>query len=362
VIRVLSSICMRRFLKSAATIVAFILSMPIVGVSVSPSVYANGGTASFSLQPAVYNTNNPVSQSYFVLNLSPDATTSLSLRVTNSGTATGTVRLYSEDAVTAQTGGIVYNVRGAPLRDVGSWISLNTPSLTLAPNQSKIVPFTLTTPRIVRPGEHVGGIIAESVSQVTSTAKNQRFQINVQHDFAMAVQVNLPGSTNQLLIASSIQAGGTNGYQRLQIGLKNTGMLMVSGTGALQVSDAQGTLLQNLPLKLGLFLPQTAINYPVTVQKKALNAGTYRAMLTLNYGHNKVFDHVLNYTTNFTITQQQVQQAFSNGPLSAPPQSAASLPLWMIILLAVLGIVLIVGLSWLVFWRLTVRREKQAKR
>ncbi len=341
-------VCIRHSLRSVVAVIALPLAMLVAGTFTPPFIHAAGGTASFNLQPAVYDPSNPVTQSYFVLNLSPGTTTTLGIRVINSGTATGTVSLYSEDATTAQSGGIVFNVHGTPLRDVGSWISLNTQSLTLAAGQSKVVLFKLAIPRVVRPGQHLGGIIAEELNEATATTKNQHFQINVQHIFGMAVQVNLPGSTTEQLIATAIQAGGANDYQTLLVGLKNTGTMMVDGSGSLQVTDTQGKLLQNLPIHLGIFLPQTATNCPVYVQKKALGAGTYQAVLTLNYGRNNVFDHVLHYTTTFTITEQQVKQVFQpSGPLQAPDTGSdffGSLPLWQIVLI---GLLLVSGALFL---------------
>jgi len=334
-----------------------------VGIFASPPIYAAGGKPGFSLQPAVYDPENPVTRSYFVLNLRPGTTTTLSIRVLNSGTAAGTVNLYPEDAATAQTGGTVFNAHGAPLRDVGAWISLKTSSLTLAAGQSEIVPFTLTTPRTARSGQHIGGIIAESISKEAAATKNQHFQINVEHSFGLAVQVNLPGPANEQLTATGIQAGGANNYQNLQVTLHNTGNMMVKGKGSLRIIDTNDALVQNLSIDLGTFLPATSINYPINVQKKALGPGGYQGILDLTYGH----DRTLHYTTRFTITQQQVAQVFQPAGALQAPESAgifSTMPWWQIILIGLLGLggVAFLGQNVYRFAVATRRKSKNGKR
>lgn len=320
------------------------------------AAHAAGGTANFSLQPAVYDPTNPVTRSYFVLNLNPGATKALTFRVTNSGTVAGVVHLYAVDATTGQNSGVVFRAHTEPRKDVGSWITLNTSQLTLAAGQSQTLSFTVTVPPNARPEQHIGGIIAEGGDAQQSNTKNGHFQINVYHQFAMAVQVNLPGPAIEQLAASGVQPAGANGYQTLQTKLSNTGTVMVKGNGSLQVADTHGTLLQKLPISLDTFLPDTSINYPVTIQKKALTAGDYQVSLHLNYGHGKTLD----YTTKLTITQDQVNQAFSNSPLQAPT-SSTMMPLWQIILVALAALIVLLMGGKKVYDLISARRRRQAE-
>ncbi len=299
-----------------------------------------GGSANFSLQPSLYDPNNAVTHSYYVLNLQPGAITTIGVRVLNTGTATGSVTLSPVDATTGLTSGTVFRQPNDPRKDVGAWIALNTQHLTLAPGQSRVVPFQVIVPKAVRSGQHLGGIMAEGTDVQTSTSKNQRFQVNVRHIFVMAVQVNLPGTALEQLTATDIQAGGANNYQNLQILLHNTGNMMVHGKGALQVMDASGQLLQNLPINLDTFLPDTSIAYPVNVQHKALAAGDYQAVLDVTYGHQ----HTLHYATKLTISSKQVAQVFQpTTPLQSPGtvNVGTNLPMWQV---ALIGVLLLFGL------------------
>ncbi|GAC1347578.1 MAG: hypothetical protein NVSMB27_13300 [Ktedonobacteraceae bacterium] len=309
-----------------------IIAVLFAGACCSGSLiaHATGGEPNFGLQPVLYDPSQPDTQSYFIFDAHPGTVLHNRVRVTNSGTATGTVNLYAVDATTGQTSGVVYLSHNDSRRDVGAWLTLGMQHLTLAPGQSQIVSFAVAIPKTVRPGQHVGGIVAENVTP-ESSSQSGMFQIHVRNLTIVAVQVNLPGPQIEQLVVTGIQPGGANNYQTLLVGLHNTGTVMLKPSGTLQITNAQGHLLKSLPLKLDTFLPQTAISYPTYVQRQAFGAGVYRAVLTLRYGHNQV----LHYTTTFTITQRQLMQIFkSNLPLQPPGMGGnpSALPLWQIVL------------------------------
>ena len=75
--------------------------------------------ASFALRPVKYDPALPETKSYFVLDTTPGATIADRVRVTNVGTAAGTLKLYAVDGTTGKTSGTVYENSTAPRRDVG---------------------------------------------------------------------------------------------------------------------------------------------------------------------------------------------------------------------------------------------------
>ncbi len=303
------------------------------------TTHADGGGTSFSVQPLRYDPSNIATRSYFILNGKPDTTVQNGIRIKNTGSATGTVTLYSVDATTGQNSGLVYNAQDIPSHDVGSWLHLAQQQLTLASGQSQTVLFQVNIPRGTRPGQHIGGIVAKSVVQA-STQKST-FHVDVQSLSIVAVQLNVAGPQADRLEMTGIQAGGANGYQSLLIHLSNTGTSLLKPHGTLQILDAQGNIRQNLTVKLDTFLPDTTINYPVYMQNHPLEAGNYTIDLQLAYGHQ----HTLYTKQVLTVTQQQVTQVFkSQGPL----QFATNLSSWQdaligLLLVLVTGSVLFVG-------------------
>jgi hypothetical protein len=292
----------RKFL-SLYVVVLILAVLLMQALSVSP-IHAADIQPLIDLQPVFTDPHNPVTQAYFVMNGQSTAYLQNSVRITNSGNATGTINLYPVDAFTAASGGTAFHTRTAPRLDVGAWIVLSLQRLTLAPGQSQIVPFHLTIPPGTRSGQHIGGIVGEEVTRqpLKTGAKNKlAVHIDLQQLHIVAVQVNLPGTPIENLVATGIHSDNTSYYQCIQIGLRNTGNMMVKSSGSLQIFDLKGHLLQNQALRLNTFLPLTSINDKIYIQHKALPVGQYKAFLKLTYGHNQR----LAYATMFTITQKK---------------------------------------------------------
>lgn len=320
---------------------------------------ADAGPASFSLQPVQHDPANPATASYFVLTTQAGTILHEQVRVSNTGGVRGDVALYGVDATTGQTSGVVYESKSAPRGDVGAWLTLSSQQLFLDPGQSQVVSFTVMVPQGARPGQHVGGIVAENqaIEQGTPTSG---VQINIQHQTIIAVQVNVPGALVERLEASKIAAAGSGGYQTLDLTLRNSGTQMLKPNGALQVFDGSGAQVQNLTLALDTFLPQTEIAYPVYVRGQALGEGTYTGQLTLRYGANNA--HVLRYTTTFVVTSSDIQQVFGGTPRPAPPPipSAASSS-WLMVAAALAALLAAGGLALAISPQLRARLQMRVK-
>jgi hypothetical protein len=281
-----------RFLR--LLIAALVSAMVLLGTLTISVSHAASGQASFSLTPL---TSTSATRSYFVITTSKGSSVVGSVRVTNTGTVLGIVKLYGVDATTEQTSGLVYLNQTDPRSDVGAWISLSTPQITLVPKQSQVVSFQLNIPATARSGEHVGGIVAQN-AQSQNGAQGGSIQVSVGARTVVAVQVELGSPLTDLLSATGISSGILNTYQVVFVGLNNGGTTLLKPHGTLQVRDSTNQLRMNVSLQLNTFLPQTAIQYPVYVQNPRLGIGTYTASLTLYYGVNGV----LTYTTTFQVS------------------------------------------------------------
>lgn len=337
--RYLSRICWRvRLIGVVQALVmavcAFATALLLGAIVPVRAAYADGGVAQFSIRPTAPGSDAAGSAPYFVLNLKPGATIQSNVRITNTGTASGSVALYPVDATTGQTSGVVYRSQTDPRTDVGGWITVGASHVALAPGKSQVVSFTVTAPRSARPGQHVGGLVAENLAVQGSASGS--VQINIQHLSIVAVQVNLPGQQVQQLAATGIRAGGQQGYQILYLNLHNVGTQMLKPIGTLKITDTRGYQLKQMNLALDTVLPQTAIAYPVYVDGQALGPGHYRAVLSLTYGDPQ---RTLSQAFNFEITAAAVQQVFGTRPPNSAPLLANGLSGAPILLLVGGGVV-----------------------
>jgi len=294
-------------------------------VTGAEAALATASGPSFALQAL----QTPNGMSYFVYHARPTTVLSGRVRVANAGGAAGDVALYAVDATTGQTSGTVYLDGRAPRSAVGSWIVLGAKRLTLSPGESRIVPFTVTVPAGVVPGQHVGGIVAEnllpSATPLPTPAGGGGGTLIVKFRTLdiVAVEVDVPGHLKAGVKISGVTAGGTQGHQTLQIGMSNSGNVIVKPQGTMDVADADGRRVQHLTFTMDSFLPWTAIDYPVPVRGHALGAGSYEATIVLTYGDGQT----VRYHGTFEISQQQVDAVFQgeSAALPAPPGSHGSM-------------------------------------
>jgi hypothetical protein len=332
--------------RSRALLFFCVLALAALG----PVAAAAGSGPTFTLKAL----GAPAGGSYFVFDSRPGATVSGAVRVANEGDRAGAVRLYGVDAVTGQTTGAVYRARSDPRRDVGAWISMPIRHLELAPGQSRVVRFQARVPAGVRPGHHLGGIVAENAAiKKTPSRKAGRgsFRIDIRSLSILAVQVNLPGEQIEKLRLTGVEPGPAEGFQTLLLGMRNEGNQLLMGSGSVIVSDEGGEELKRAKFNLDTFLPRTAIDYPFAVPGQALTAGRYRATVAVKYGKGEL----ARLSAWFTISDHQIEQVFgsdSQGP--APSDSSSILPL----LLGALAILLLLAL--LAAWILLRRRGSQA--
>jgi hypothetical protein len=332
----------------------------LAGLAAAPG-WAGSGAATFALIPEHYDPSLHASQSYFIAVERPGQTYTNSFRIRNLGKQTGTALLYAVDATTGQTSGAVYLDGTKPRRDVGAWVTLGVRSVTLAPGQSRIVPITVHVPAGARPGDHLGGIVAENEALTSSSGKGA-LQIRIRHLTIAAVEVQIPGKAAARVEVGGVRAGGEHGYQYVYVHLTNSGALTTKPTGSLQVFDASGKQVASRDLKLDTFLPGTAIDYPVLLLQQALNPGSYTGKVELTYSAS-----VLGYrrsagssrstggTFAFQVSSSQYKTVFKGAPPLRQPQQAAkssSDSTLLIVLAAALAALLVLS----VFLVFAVRR------
>lgn len=297
--------------------------------------------ASFGLRPVRYDPNVPATQSYFIYDATPGQTIRDEVQVTNTGSATGTVRLYAADAQTAATSGAVYGSADDPGQKVGSWITLDAQEVTLAPGEERVVGFTIVIPADIRPGQHLGGLVAQD-TEVTRGSEGGVLQINMQTRVVTAVQINIPGETIEKLSITSLTPEVQGAYQILTMGLRNEGTEMVKAQGTLTVFDSQNQEIRRQSLQINTLLPDADIQYPIPVERQALSAGEYRAIVELTYGQQGQVSH----EASFEVTNRQVEQLYEAQEQQLPdrPTSASLMDRmlrWPVLATFAIGLILL---------------------
>jgi hypothetical protein len=300
-------------MKQFLGLILFILML----TAVSP-LYAQSEGPSFSLQ--AISSDGTQTIPYFILDGVAGGEITGQVFVKNQGDALGTAKLYVVDAVTGQTGGTVLKMQADALVGTGSWIQLERDLVTLAPGEGQMVPFMVKVPNDARSGQHLGGIVMETVADDVDVQEaiqgEASFRVKVNTRTAVGVQINLPGTPVEKLDVLGLSIGGHDSQQIMYLNLRNSGTEMLKMTGSLQIIDAQGERLQNIRFNIDTFLPDNEISYPIYVEGEALTAGSYTADLSLRYGESV---QISRQQLPLTVTEADNIQIFEGRDALASP-------------------------------------------
>ena len=222
--------------RSAAT--ALLIAAAILGVATSPAMAADvdGVGASPAADGAADQT-----RSRFSYQVEPGQVINDEYLVVNTGTTAQQVTVYATDAYNGDEGNFDLLEGGEEPTDAGSWVTFEGGAdrvvLDLQPEETRVVPFTMTTPADASPGDHAGGILASAISGAG--------QISLDRRIAVRLYVRVKGDLQPALSVGSIAAeyhGSLNpfaGEVTMTMTVRNTGNVAM---GATTVNGVRGIL------------------------------------------------------------------------------------------------------------------------
>jgi hypothetical protein len=228
-----------------ALIVMAIIATAILSL-MSPGAAQAEDSQSFSGAPSD-GTVSDSARNRFDYSFDPGQSVNDFYYIENTGTLPQDIAVYSTDAFNAEDGTYSLLEGDAPAVGVGSWISFDgSPRqlITLEPQTSKVIPFTVNIPADARPGDHVGGIIAS----VTSPDG----QVQLERRVATRLYVRVSGDLQPALLVSGLSAAYQpdlnpfNGNVVLTYTVTNSGNVALSAKTVSNVSGIFGIPLSGL--------------------------------------------------------------------------------------------------------------------
>ncbi len=266
----------------------------------------------------------------------PGASVNDSLDVSNRGDTTLTLKVYAADAFTPHGGGIDLLPEDQKSIDVGAWIRLDSDSITVKPQQTVVVPFTLTVPADATPGDHAGGIVT------TTTTGSGQFA--VERRLGSRVLVRVSGDLTPKLEVSQVSVSYppefnplTSSIATITYTVANSGNVRLDAHPRITVGGPFGMLGRTVATEdLGELLPGNSRQFEVKVP--AIWAFFY-----------------LGATVTLNPFPSNPNDSASQFDLTAVSAAGATFALnWGQLILLVVAILLIVGALW---WR----RQRKAR-
>lgn len=199
-----------------------------VGVAAAAS---GDPTPVFGLRPALRATTTMTS-GHFTYALQAGAHLRDAVIVDNFTAGPLTLNMYRANALTTPQGGFAPGQQAQPPLGATPWIALSRTTLILPPHSEQRVPFTVAIPRGTPPGDYLATIVGAPVS--TQRVANG---LTLVSRAALVVDVTVVGHAHPALSLGSPQVSGQGPNRLVTIDVANTGNVLISLSGTINVSN-----------------------------------------------------------------------------------------------------------------------------
>ncbi|WP_327251543.1 WxL protein peptidoglycan domain-containing protein [Streptomyces sp. NBC_01244] len=249
-------------LLALLSLLVLVFVAPAQAAASTPAAPGEDRKSTFGVQPA--GPKGPDARAHFSYGVTGGATTRDQIAIWNYGEEPLTLAVYASDAVNTADGGFDLLPAGRAPKDAGSWIKLERDQVTVPAKGNVIVPFTVSVPREVTPGDHTGGIVASLAAGATDAQGNK---VKLDQRVGARVYVRAAGTLTPRLEVQQVTAsyeGSANpfseGSATVTYTLSNTGNVRLGARQAVRVNGLFGTSVTADGVKdLGDLLPGTSL-------------------------------------------------------------------------------------------------------
>ncbi|MFE2171226.1 hypothetical protein ACFXB3_40110, partial [Streptomyces sp. NPDC059447] len=218
--------------------------------------------ATFGVQPAT--PKEPDARANFSYGVTGGAGLRDQIAVWNYGDAPLDLAVYASDAVNTADGGFDLLPAGQAPKDAGSWIKMEKDKVTVPPKSNVIVPFTVTVPAGVTPGDHTAGIVAALAGGGQDAQGNK---VRLDQRVGSRVYIRAAGTLTPKLSVEDVTASYEGTYSPFGKGsatitytLRNTGNVRLGARQAVRINSPLGSSLTADGTKdLGDLLPGSSL-------------------------------------------------------------------------------------------------------
>ncbi|TDD66545.1 DUF916 domain-containing protein [Jiangella aurantiaca] len=187
--------------------------------------------------------DGPGDRAAFAYVLDPGAVISDVVAVSNYTEQPLTLDLYASDAVRNTQGGFDLLPAADEPIDVGAWVDLGDPVVTIPARSRVDVPFRITVPANATPGDHAGGIVAGLTTHATDNAGGQ---VAVDRRVGARIYLRVTGTLQPQLTVDDVDVAfdglplGQPGTVRVEYTVRNDGNVRLAGRPTMRVAGPFG--------------------------------------------------------------------------------------------------------------------------
>lgn len=328
----------------------------------------NNGNPTFTVQ-SVLPDDNAKGSSFFDFSVTPNETKTISIKISNSSSQTGTFDVKPNNAVTNENGIIDYTKNEAKdpslklgLSDVIS--DYKGKQVKIAGKSTATVSFTLKMPADKFDGIILGGIVVaphdavKNALKANSSAKKQKSIVST-YQYVTGIRMFQKTDTVTPKISfTGVTYGLTHALPSLKVGVSNTAPTMVG------ISSAKVTITDKNKKKVFTkssndlsFAPNDSFKYFISLNNKQLTTGTYHLNLVFT---NKSTKEKYTYDKDFKVTNKK-QKEVKNNAADFTKHTTKTDYTWAIII-GIIALIVILGLiAYIIASRKKNKKDEETK-
>jgi len=252
----------------------------VVGIMAAISLF--GIHTAYGLAQVTLTVKNPNpyegNYSWFVYTNNPGETIEDVATVKNFSNEPAEVSVYAVDASSNQSGSFILSFLHDDQSGIGAWTDVSMKTLTIPPFEIIDVPFSITVPDDITPGQYLGGIVVENGGGAADEAVNgNATSVSVKTRIGSRVYLTVPGEVVEDIQLTDFSAKKElSGQTKFYLTIENNGNMAYEPTVKINVYTQTGRLYETIEENLGTISSNSIIKPVITMEKRPF-AGSFSA-------------------------------------------------------------------------------------
>lgn len=279
----------------------------LLGGQISPIIGQAEESMAYSVKANIPENQINKTLTYFDLKMEPGQEQEISLTVSNSSDKEASISISPNIAMTNQNGVIDYS-QFKPKLDSTLEIPLNSiisgkQDVTLAPNETKQIPFTIKMPEKAFEGIILGGFYI-SKETINNSSKEEK-DVQIKNNYSYVIGIQLRESLNEVtpeLKLNKIKPALLNYRTAVTANLQNTEATLIKGLNVHAKIWKKGSskILHEIKKTDLSMAPNSNFDFPISWDNQILEAGSYTLKLEASSG-----EHKWNFEEDFMISAKE---------------------------------------------------------
>lgn len=331
----------------------------LIGSLISPIIGQAEGSMAYSAKANIPENQINKTLTYFDLKMEPGQEQEISLTVSNSSDKQTTIILSPNSATTNQNGVIDYGQNkgkvDSTLKIPLSSVISKEQEVTLAPNETKQVLFTLKMPDKLFNGILLGGFYVTKKEEAEDSKEAEK-NVQIKNNYSYVIGIQLRETLEKVkpqLKMNQIKPALLNYRTAVTVNIQNTEATIIKefDVHAKVRKKGNGTVLHEATKTDMSMAPNSNFDFPISWDNQSLEPGTYTLEMTAKSGENQ-----WTFEEDFTISVKESKTLNTDAV-----ELEKKAPNWTLIILSVIGAMtlLIGGMLYLIYKH---KKKKEAAR